>query len=338
MQAVRAAAIATEKVRRTQVMSPMAAITKADASPVTVADFAAQAVVVTILRQVLGECPMLGEESDSVLRESANAATLALVVAAAGTAVPGITEAAVLDALSAPQADPTREACWTLDPVDGTKGFLRGGQYAICLGWIEGGRPTVAVMAAPRLAIDLEDPAHASESGVLACAVRGSGARWLSLRVREVSHSIGGSLGMGIGTGDDEDGGERLLTRAWRHGEGVRLALSFEKAHGDASTAERIAAKCGPLLDPLRLDSAAKYILVAHGRANAYLRVPHGDRRENVWDHAAGVLIAEESGCVTCDLDGKPLDFAQGATLEANRGIVVAPPALAAELVRAARS
>jgi 3'(2'), 5'-bisphosphate nucleotidase len=28
---------------------------------------------------------------------------------------------------------------WTLDPVDGTKGFLRGGQYAICLALIEDG-------------------------------------------------------------------------------------------------------------------------------------------------------------------------------------------------------
>ena len=28
---------------------------------------------------------------------------------------------------------------WTLDPIDGTKGFLRGGQYAIALALLEGG-------------------------------------------------------------------------------------------------------------------------------------------------------------------------------------------------------
>ena len=28
---------------------------------------------------------------------------------------------------------------WALDPIDGTKGFLRGGQYAVCLGLLVDG-------------------------------------------------------------------------------------------------------------------------------------------------------------------------------------------------------
>ena len=47
---------------------------------------------------------------------------------------------------------------------------------------------------------------------------------------------------------------------------------------------------------PLRLDSQAKYAVVARGDASIYLRLPHGDYRENVWDHAAGSLIVEEAG------------------------------------------
>ncbi len=35
--------------------------------------------------------------------------------------------------------------------------------------------------------------------------------------------------------------------------------------------------------------------MVARGDASIYLRVPRGDHRENIWDHAAGMLIVEEA-------------------------------------------
>lgn len=38
-----------------------------------------------------------------------------------------------------------------LDPVDGTKGFLRGQQYAVALALLVDGHPQVAVMACPNL-------------------------------------------------------------------------------------------------------------------------------------------------------------------------------------------
>ncbi|MDZ4756007.1 MAG: inositol monophosphatase family protein [Phycisphaerae bacterium] len=317
--AVMLAMRATEFVRESQRQGLRSgAITKDDASPVTVADFASQAVVVTALRRALpADEPLvlLGEESDTMLRDPAQAAILAAVVTAARAADPSMDEAAVLEALSVPDADPSHESCWTLDPVDGTKGFLRGGQYAICLAWIEAGEPTVGVMACPQLSLERDDPTVPSTTGLIAMAMRGDGASWSAAPARA---------------------NERLTTPRWIDGRPVRLALSFEKAHGDASAAEVLAAQCGPLAPPLRLDSASKYVLVAHGRADMYLRIPHNERRENVWDHAAGVVIAQEAGCITCDLDGRPLDFGRGPTLIANRGIIVAPPALAERLVAAA--
>ena len=42
---------------------------------------------------------------------------------------------------------------WTLDPIDGTKGFLRGEQYAVALALIVGGEVTVAALACPNLRI-----------------------------------------------------------------------------------------------------------------------------------------------------------------------------------------
>ncbi|MBC7174569.1 MAG: 3'(2'),5'-bisphosphate nucleotidase, partial [Polyangiaceae bacterium] len=74
---------------------------------------------------------------------------------------------------------------------------------------------------------------------------------------------------------------------------------------------------------PLRMDSQAKYAAVARGDASIYLRLPtRADYREKIWDHGAGYLVVTEAGGTVTDVDGKPLDFGRGRTLEANRGVI----------------
>ena len=88
---------------------------------------------------------------------------------------------------------------------------------------------------------------------------------------------------------------------------------------------------------PLRLDSQAKYGLVARGDASIYLRIPRGGYIENVWDHAAGAIVVTEAGGVVSDVDGLPLDWTTGRRLTGNRGIIAAPAAIHGEVVAAAR-
>jgi 3'(2'), 5'-bisphosphate nucleotidase len=320
IEAVRAAAIATETVRKASTTGRFAAITKGDASPVTVADFASQAVVAHVLQGALGRVPFLGEESDVLLRDPAHQSILDAVVEGARAAFPELDQRSVLDLLAHERADPTKAGYWTLDPVDGTKGYLRGGQYAIALAWVDDGRPQMGVMACPRLALDIDDPSQPVETGIIAFAIRGGGSRWTSLGTDEI------------------DDAEPLSAPPWQAGEPVDLLLSAESAHGDGNAAEDLGQRAGPLGRAYKLDSASKYVLLAHGRGNAYMRVPRlvpgkPERKECVWDHAAGVLIAEEAGCVTSDLDGRPLDFAAGPTLANNRGLLAGPPALVRAIV-----
>ena len=47
---------------------------------------------------------------------------------------------------------------WTLDPIDGTKGFLRGGQYAVCLALIVDGDVKLGVIGCPNLPVDNSEP------------------------------------------------------------------------------------------------------------------------------------------------------------------------------------
>jgi 3'(2'), 5'-bisphosphate nucleotidase len=91
---------------------------------------------------------------------------------------------------------------------------------------------------------------------------------------------------------------------------------------GHAAAAALAATLGGP--PPAQVDSQAKYALVARGDAEVYVRFPkrpgeHG----KVWDHAAGALVATESGATVTDLLGRPLDFSLGCELSANEGLVV---------------
>ncbi len=78
---------------------------------------------------------------------------------------------------------------WALDPIDGTKGFLRGGQYAVCLALIEDGVVQLGVIGCPNLPLNHNEPE--GEKGSLFIAVRNQGAyqvrRWFeSIRITYV--------------------------------------------------------------------------------------------------------------------------------------------------------
>ena len=78
-----------------------------------------------------------------------------------------------------------RERFWTLDPIDGTKGFLRGEQYAVALALIEGGEVVVAALACPNLDfLPVRDPHEVQDAGEISPA-RSSRPR----RAREPSHN-----------------------------------------------------------------------------------------------------------------------------------------------------
>lgn len=64
---------------------------------------------------------------------------------------------------------------WTLDPIDGTKGFLRGGQYAVCLALIVDSRVQLGVIGCPNLPVDPSKPD--GKRGCIFVAVRGQGAQ-----------------------------------------------------------------------------------------------------------------------------------------------------------------
>ena len=282
--------------------------TKADASPVTVADLAAQAVISLRLDK---PTPLVGEESAAMLRGESGTALRAAVLRAVQQVEPAAKVDDVLAAIDRGKHDARGPRWWTLDPIDGTKGFLRGMQYAIALAHVEGGQVTEAVMACPHLGAtpDYNTP---RPPGRLFAAKREAGA-WEMVQ-----------------TGAPQ----RCKASLWKPPE-VRVAVSYEAAHGRTDVLPARLRRQGLTYQGIRVDSQAKYALLAVGAVDAYVRIPRTTTyRENIWDHAAGYLIGVEAGTTVTDLDGKPLEWTQGRRLEANRGILAAPPPLHAQLVK----
>ena len=114
-------------------------ITKDDRSPVTVADYAVQAIISLSLADSLGEedCLIVGEEDAEALRDKDHDAIRQAVFETVRAWSPTITESEMLDAIDHCDHDGSSDGYWALDPIDGTKGFLRGQHYAIALGRIE---------------------------------------------------------------------------------------------------------------------------------------------------------------------------------------------------------
>jgi 3'(2'), 5'-bisphosphate nucleotidase len=299
LEAVRRASRLTRAVQTT--LGAPGTLTKGDKSPVTVADFGAQAVVSATLAAAFPHIPLVGEEDAAELRRPENA-ELAARVTAHVQPVLQMSEEEVLAAIDRGTYPGGPEgAFWVLDPIDGTKGFLRGEQYAVAQGLVVDGEVVAGVLGCPNLPADLSAP-DAGTRGALLSAVRGAGTRL---------HPLTG-----------ETSTPAAVRRAGSIAD-IVLVESVEKAHSDQSWSAKVAQRMGITAAAVRIDSQCKYATVARGDAGLYLRLPtRPGYVERIWDHAAGALVVTEAGGRVTDVDGKPLDFSRGRGLEGNRGII----------------
>lgn len=289
-------------------LSAVPAIEKGDGSPVTAADYALQALVVAALRSTSpdGRVPLIGEEHADALVAARRPDAERLVVDAIRSVLGWRSHA---DALRAIDGDDPRpgEAHWTIDPIDGTKGFLLGAQCSICLALIDGPRVAVGVLGCPRMGPTGDLAVHTAGPGVLYAAARGEGAYELD--------AAGGVM-------------RRMRLSAWGGG-AVRWARSMNRSASPMPS--RLEPRLGAIsaLEESRMDSQCKYALVARGDADLVVRLPRSrGHLESVWDHASGTLIAAEAGATVRDALGAELDFSHGAALAANAGVACSAPGL----------
>ena len=270
-------------------------LTKADRSPVTIADFAVQALICKILSRHFPGIPIVGEENALALRQSENWEMFAKIKHYLNKGDAPLKEKEICDCIDLGGAEPNG-TFWTLDPIDGTKGFLRGEQFAIALALVHGGQVRLGILGCPNLQPD--------SGGTLFWAIPGQG-----------SWKIPATGGQG----------EPIRSSVKTDPAQMKFVESYESSHSDKETQLAISKLLKISSPPEQMDSQVKYGIVAAGDADIYLRIPNPatpDYREKIWDHAAGSVIVEEAGGWVSDIDGKKLDFSAGKTLRHNRGIL----------------
>lgn len=275
---------------------------KRDKSPVTVADFASQALICRQLQRDFEADPVIAEEGADQLR-SGDGEFLRAVVDVCGHAGESTNDDEVCQWVDRGALQEYRSRFWTLDPIDGTKGFLRNDQYAISLALIVDGQIKLGVLGCPSLPVVPEETG--GRRGVIAWAVRGEGA-W--------SQPI-----------DQPDASAApLRVTATTSSEAARFCESVESGHSSHGWSAEIARALGIVREPFRIDSQCKYLAVARGQADIYLRLPtRKGYQEKIWDHAGGVILVEEAGGKVTDIHGRQPDFTHGPTLARNEGMVV---------------
>ena len=272
--AIDAVTIAARLCRNVQSAIDDAVLSKDDRSPVTIADFASQAIVCRALEEHFPHDPMIAEEDSAALGEPGNVHLLDRIERELAEVSIEAGAEKIRGWIDRGNAQTYSDRFWTLDPIDGTKGFLRGEQYAIALALIINGKIEVALLGCPNLQHHAKDN---SSTGLLFYAIRGEGAFVLPL--------------------DTEAEPERISVSTTATSSDACLCESVESGHSSHDDSAQVAQRLGITSHPVRLDSQAKYATIARGEADIYLRLPtRKDYQERIWDHAGVCWSLKKQG------------------------------------------
>lgn len=172
------------------------------------------------------------------------------------------------------------EWLWILDPLDGTKDFLRGtGEYAVHLALVRQGRPLLGVVLLP----ELEE-------------------LWFGL------------LGSGAGAGgqawcENRDGESRPARLSQRRELG-ELVLVASRSHRDERLEQLLAAL--QLGDTIARGSVGgKVASILRGETDVYISLS-GRSAPKDWDMAAPEAVLRAAGGAFSHADGRPLSYDDG--------------------------
>lgn len=211
---------------------------KPDRSPVTAADLAAHRVLVQGLTALAPDIPVLSEESCDI-----------------------------------PFAERrTWTRWWLVDPLDGTKGFVSGGdEFTVNVALVEEGRVRFGVVGVP-----VSGRCYWGGEGLGAWRQRSADAPWQAIRVRQQPP---GPLQVVTGRESDDAAHQCLVN-------GLRQSLGEVQRVG--------------------ISSSLKFCLLAEGEADCYPRLGPTSQ----WDTAAAQAVVEGAGGLVLDLQGQPFRYA----------------------------
>lgn len=202
---------------------------------------------------------------------------------------------------------------WAIDPLDGTKGYIHNRQFSVAIALIENKTIKVGVLGCPKL-YKLNSEKYSDKGGYLFFAERGKGAFVKSMNGKTIQKIKVNQINKIV---------EILYTE------------SFDNSHININIHKQIADILNIKKPPLKIDSQIKYSLVAAGDVSLYLKIPRpNDYKEYIWDNAAGQLIVEEAGGTVTDLSGNEIYYEKTDKLMKNSGIIASNKIIHNEVVK----
>ena len=237
---------------------------KEDQTPITEADRLANAIINEGLKKLFPDIPIISEENSEIPYDIRR----------------------------------KYEYCWLLDPLDGTKEFLKqNGEFTVNLALIHQGRPVAGFISVP-------------VKGLFYSAVKGQGAFKIEIgKQREADRSERQIKPI-------KQGNKLQLRAAQFSLDDPGLTVLASRSHFDSETRKFIESLNEPRLESR--GSSLKFMMLAEGRGHLYPRLG----RTMEWDTAAGQAILEEAG-------GQVVEFSSRWPLHYNKESLVNPPFLA---------
>nr|XP_048334845.1 putative PAP-specific phosphatase, mitochondrial isoform X3 [Ziziphus jujuba var. spinosa] len=293
-------------------------VEKNDQTPVTVADFGVQALVSLELGKLFPSIPLVAEEDSAFVRSNNLVEPVVNAVTGCSSSIDkSWTEADVLEAIDRGGKDAfvfcTKPATyWVLDPIDGTRGFLKGTEalYVVGLALVVDGEIVLAVMGCPNWKEDLRNKSISevqgyknilSESGIVMVAHLGCGT-WARRLIFERQDTI-----------NVPHSWTRCFVDHYSLVHEARFCIPESQTWDSLPLSALFSATTDAnsigdnqiLLLPQCCGSLCKYLMVASGRASVFILRTRDEKTIKAWDHAAGIICVHEAGGQKfCQMDG----------------------------------
>jgi len=254
---------------------------KQDQSPVTLADFASQIYIISKLKEIFPEDSIIAEENFST---EVNLASKKLIYSCYNELDLDI-KYHFKDILN--YRGKLSETRWSIDPIDGTKGYQEGLSYAIGIGLIDNLKMVFSVIGVPN---------YINNQIAIFYANKGRGA----------NASYGDRGFKSISVNDKKNVKDYLLCYSLHYDEPWVMKL----------------AKIIGINKYIQIDSMAKFCMIADGSADLYLK-PMNKDRSFIWDFLPGHLLVTEAGGIVTDLMGQIPQYVDDKCIISGPGLVV---------------
>jgi len=265
---------------------------KSDDTPVTLADYASQLFIINQLSMKFPNDQLIAEETiTSFINKSAQKA-ISKCYDSLGLELPSHIEE-VLN-----YRGPLSHRQWTIDPIDGTKGFQENLCYAVGIGYMIDSELTVAAIGIPN---------YNENETTIFIAEKNQGTK--------VSY-----------------GGKSYISTRVSNIDEIKHAKMCHSLHYDKAWVMEFANEAKIKIF-IQIDSMAKFCMIAEGTADLYIK-PMDKARSFSWDFLPGSLIVKEAGGIVSDLNGKALEFEKEKCLITTSGLIASNAILHEEILK----